>query len=52
MKNHTAQWEAQYARLRDRFQDLGWISEGYVQDRGRGPGGPVINGPAKYAAKP
>jgi hypothetical protein len=28
MKNHAAQWETQYARLRARFQDLGWISEG------------------------
>jgi hypothetical protein len=28
MNKYTAQWEAQYARLRNRFKDLGWISEG------------------------
>src|ERR1017187_6643463 len=39
MKNHTTRWETQYTRLRDRFKDLGWISEGYVQDRGPGAGG-------------
>jgi len=28
------QYQAQYAGLRDRLKDIGWISEGYVQDRG------------------
>jgi len=39
MKDHLSQWEAQYARRRERFKHLGWISEGYVQDRGPGAGG-------------
>ncbi len=34
-----AQWQAQYAQLRDRLARTGWISEGYVQDRGPGAGG-------------
>ena len=51
MKNHTAQWEAQYARLRDRFNDLGWISEGYVQDRGPGAGGPCYQWTRKVRGK-
>ncbi|MGA9451788.1 MAG: DUF6788 family protein [Verrucomicrobiia bacterium] len=51
MKNHTARWEAQYARLRDRFQDLGWISEGYVQDRGLGAGGPCYQWTRKVRGK-
>jgi cyclopropane fatty-acyl-phospholipid synthase-like methyltransferase len=51
MKNHTAQWKAQYARLRDRFQDLGWISEGYVQDRGPGAGGPCYQWTRKVRGK-
>ena len=51
MKNHTAQWKAQYARLRDRFQDLGWISEGYVQNRGPGAGGPCYQWTRKVRAK-
>ena len=51
MKNHTAQWKTQYARLRDRFKDLGWISEGYVQDRGPGAGGPCYQWTRKVRAK-
>ena len=51
MKNHMAQWKAQYARLRDRFQDLGWISEGYVQDRGPGAGGPCYQWTRKVRGK-
>ena len=34
-----AQWEAQYTQLRHRLARTGWISEGYVQDRGPGAGG-------------
>ena len=29
----------EYARLRAQLADIGWISEGYVQDRGPGAGG-------------
>jgi len=31
--------QAEYARLRDQLARIGWISEGYVQDRGPGAGG-------------
>ena len=34
-----ARWEAQYAQLRNQLVGVGWISEGYVQDRGPGAGG-------------
>ena len=51
MKNNLPQWEVQYARLRDRFNDLGWISEGYVQDRGPGAGGPCYQWTRKVRGK-
>jgi len=44
--------ESQYARLRDRFQDLGWISEGYMQNRGPGAGGPCYQWTRKVRGKP
>lgn len=31
--------QREYARLRAQLADMGWISEGYVQDRGQGAGG-------------
>src|SRR5438445_5996926 len=31
---------AAYERLRTRLAQIGWISQGYVQDRGPGAGGP------------
>jgi len=51
MKNEMAQWKAQYARLRNRFKNLGWISEGYVQDRGPGAGGPCYQWTRKVRGK-
>jgi cyclopropane fatty-acyl-phospholipid synthase-like methyltransferase len=51
MKNHTAQWEAQYARLRARLARVGWISHGYAQDRGPGAGGPCYQWTRKVKAK-
>ena len=51
MKDRLPQWEAQYARLRHQFQDLGWISEGYVQDRGPGAGGPCYQWTRKVRGK-
>jgi hypothetical protein len=33
-------WNKEYARLREPLGRVGWISEGYVQDRGPGAGGP------------
>ena len=35
----SASRQKQYARLRAKLAHLGWISEGYVQDRGPGAGG-------------
>ena len=40
MKKTLGQREAQYAGLRARLTAIGWISQGYVQDRGPGAGGP------------
>ena len=51
MKNHTAQWKAQYARRRARLARVGWISEGYVQDRGPGAGGPCYQWTRKVRGK-
>ncbi len=46
-----AQYQARYAGLRDRLTHLGWISEGYVQDRGPGAGGPCYQWTRKVKGK-
>jgi hypothetical protein len=46
-----ADWEAQYARLRDRLAQVHWISDGYVQDRGPGAGGPCYQWTRKVKGK-
>jgi cyclopropane fatty-acyl-phospholipid synthase-like methyltransferase len=46
-----AQWETQYAQLRRRLNGIGWISEGYVQDRGPGAGGPCYQWTRKVKGK-
>ena len=51
MKNKLSQWEAQYARLRARLAAVGWISEGYAQDRGPGAGGPCYQWTRKVRGK-
>jgi len=38
-KTSAAARQQEYARLRAQLADIGWISEGYVQDRGPGAGG-------------
>jgi hypothetical protein len=43
--------ESEYARLRARLARLGWISHGYVQDRGPGAGGPCYQWTRKVRAK-
>lgn len=43
--------ESEYARLRARLAALGWISQGYVQDRGPGAGGPCYQWTRKVQAK-
>jgi hypothetical protein len=50
-KTSLAQWKAQYAQLRDRLAQTGWISEGYVQDRGPGAGGPCYQWTRKVKGK-
>jgi cyclopropane fatty-acyl-phospholipid synthase-like methyltransferase len=45
------QWESQYTQLRRRLAEAGWISEGYVQDRGPGAGGPCYQWTRKVKGK-
>jgi hypothetical protein len=40
-----------YARLRAQLARTGWISQGYVQDRGPGAGGPCYQWTRKVNAK-
>ena len=47
----TARWEAQYTQLRKRLAQIRWISEGYVQDRGPGAGGPCYQWTRKVRGK-
>src|SRR5437879_12725251 len=42
---------AAYERLRTRLAQVGWISEGYVQDRGPGAGGPCYQWTRKIKGK-
>jgi cyclopropane fatty-acyl-phospholipid synthase-like methyltransferase len=51
MKTKLARMEREYARLRARLGRLGWISHGYVQDRGPGAGGPCYQWTRKVKAK-
>src|SRR6266540_199999 len=51
MKTDLARIEAQYDRLRTRLSKLGWISQGYAQDRGPGAGGPCYQWTRKVKAK-
>lgn len=51
MKTNLARLEAEYARLCGRLVKLGWISQGYVQNRGPGAGGPCYQWTRKVKAK-
>lgn len=51
MNLQAAPLEAEYARLRTRLARLGWISHGYVQDRGPGAGGPCYQWTRKVKGK-
>jgi len=42
---------ALYARLRGQLSQTGWISQGYVQDRGPGAGGPCYQWTRKVKGK-
>jgi len=50
-KTTPAQWETQYAHLRRQLAATGWISQGYVQDRGPGAGGPCYQWTRKVKGK-
>ena len=43
--------QARYDRLRRRLAQAGWMSEGYVQDRGPGAGGPCYQWTRKVRGK-
>jgi hypothetical protein len=51
MKINIARIETEYGRLRSRLVKLGWISQGYVQTRGPGAGGPCYQWTRKVKAK-
>ena len=51
MKTSVPRWTDQYARLRAPLAQVGWISEGYVQDRGPGAGGPCYQWTRKVRGK-
>ena len=46
-----AQCESQYQQCRQFLSSVGWISEGYVQDRGPGAGGPCYQWTRKVGGK-
>src|SRR6266576_5609422 len=50
-KTFLAQRKAQYTVLRRRLSQLGWMSEGYVQNRGPGAGGPCYQWTRKVKGK-
>lgn len=51
MKANSLQIQREYERLRARLSQIGWISHGYVQDRGPGAGGPCYQWTRKVKAK-
>jgi hypothetical protein len=51
VKTKLAAIQTQYARLRARLAKVGWISQGYAQDRGPGAGGPCYQWTRKVKAK-
>ncbi len=53
MQEHFSLTQAQdrYNRLRQELAATGWISEGYVQDRGPGAGGPCFQWTRKVRGK-
>jgi len=51
MNINLPQIQAEYARLRARLAKVGWISHGYVQNRGPGAGGPCYQWTRKVKGK-
>jgi cyclopropane fatty-acyl-phospholipid synthase-like methyltransferase len=43
--------QSRYKRLQQQLAQMGWISEGYVQDRGPGAGGPCYQWTRKVRGK-
>lgn len=50
-KKTLAQYQTEYTRLREQLAKIEWISEGYVQDRGPGAGGPCYQWTRKVKGK-
>src|SRR6266567_7399689 len=50
-KTFLSQRKAQYNVLRRRLSQVGWMSEGYVQNRGPGASGPCYQWTRKVKAK-
>ena len=50
-KRTLPQAQARYAHLRQQLASLDWISEGYVQNRGPGAGGPCYQWTRKVKGK-
>jgi hypothetical protein len=50
-KMTLAQYEREYARLGGQLVQIGWISDGYVQNRGPGAGGPCYQWTRKVKGK-
>lgn len=50
-EDKLTQWQVRYATLRAGLARTGWISEGYVQDRGPGAGGPCYQWTRKVKGK-
>ena len=51
MQSDLSQVRAAYAQLRRRLAKVGWISQGTVQDRGPGAGGPCYQWTRKVKGK-
>ena len=51
MKIDLPQLNREYATLRQHLAQVGWISQGYVQDRGPGAGGPCYQWTRKVKGK-
>jgi len=50
-ENAVSLYQARYDGLRRRLAEVGWISEGYAQDRGPGAGGPCYQWTRKVKGK-
>jgi hypothetical protein len=51
MNTQLKQWQKEYDRLKQHLAQVGWISQGYVQDRGPGAGGPCYQWTRKVKGK-